>query len=51
MSLVVDASVACNWFFEENIPAEARLNETAFEMACVLGYPVCDCQYLLLAQT
>ena len=106
MNLVIDASVACKWFFEENLSAEARalaesdavffapdmilaecanaawrrvssgtvpeeqaqafleslpqwfeslapsvqLNETAFEMACVLGHPVYDCQYLALAE-
>ena len=106
MNLVIDASVACKWFFEENLSAEARalaesdavffapdmilvectnaawrrvsggtvpeeqaraflealpqwfeslvpsvrLHEAAFEMACVLGHPVCDCQYLALAQ-
>lgn len=106
MSLVIDASVACKWFFEENLSAEARtlaesdavffapdmilvecanaawrrvsggtvpeeqaqaflealpqwfeslvpsvrLHETAFEMACVLGHPVYDCQYLALAE-
>lgn len=106
MNLVIDASVACKWFFEENLSAEARalaeadavffapdmilvecanaawrrvsggtvpgeqaraflealpqwfeslvpsvrLHETAFEMACVLGHPVYDCQYLALAE-
>ncbi len=106
MSLVIDASVACKWFFEEKLFAEARalaesdavffapemilvecanaawrrvssgtipqeqvrdflealprwfkslipsmrLHETAFEMACVLHHPVCDCQYLALAE-
>jgi len=24
MNLVIDASVACKWFFEENLSAEAR---------------------------
>ena len=106
MNLVIDASVACKWFFEENLSAEARalaesdavffapdmilvecanaawrrvsgetvpeeqaqaflealpqwfeslvpsvrLHGTAFEMACVLGHPVYDCQYLALAE-
>lgn len=106
MNLVIDASVACKWFFEENLSAEARalaesdaiffapdmilaecanaawrrvsggmvpeeqaraflealprwfeslvpsarLHEMAFEMACVLGHPVYDCQYLALAE-
>ena len=106
MTLVIDASVACKWFFEEPLSAEARalagsgeafaapdmilvecanaawrrvsgetvplvhaqaflaalprwfevlvpsarLHETAFEMACTLGHPVYDCQYLALAE-
>ena len=106
MNLVIDASVACKWFFEENLSCEARalaeseatfsapdmilvecanaawrrvrgktvpevqaraflnalpqwfeslvpsvqLHEAAFEMACVLGHPVYECQYLALAQ-
>ncbi len=106
MNLVIDASVACKWFFEENLSSEARalaaseaiffapdmilvecanaawrrvrgkaipeaqarsflkalpqwfeslvpsgqLHRTAFEMACALDHPVCDCQYLALAQ-
>ncbi len=106
MILVIDASVACKWFFEEPLSVEARtlaesgeafaapdmilvecanaawrrvsgetvplshaqaflaalpqwfkilvpsgqLHETAFEMACVLGHPVYDCQYLALAE-
>ena len=106
MTLVIDASVACKWFFEENLSAEARvlaesdavffapdmilaecanaawrrvsngtileeqaraflealplwfeslvpsawLHETAFDMACALGHPVYDCQYLALAE-
>ena len=106
MNLVIDASVACKWFFEENLSSEARalaaseatfsapdmllaecanaawrrvrsktipeaqalaflkalpqwfeslvpsgrLNEAAFEMACVLDHPVYDCQYLALAE-
>ena len=106
MNLVVDASVACKWFFEENLSSEARalaesdatfsapdmilvecanaawrrvrgntvpeaqaqaflkalpqwfeslvpserLNQVAFDMACVLEHPVHDCQYLALAE-
>lgn len=106
MTLVIDASVACKWFFEEPLSAEARalgesdeafvapdmilvecanaawrrvsgetvpflhaqaflaalpqwfevlvpsarLHEMAFEMACTLGHPVYDCQYLALAE-
>ena len=106
MTLVIDASVACKWFFEEPLSAEARalgesdeafvapdmilvecanaawrrvsgetvpflhaqaflaalpqwfeilvpsarLHEMAFEMACELGHPVYDCQYLALAK-
>ena len=106
MNLVIDASVACKWFFEENLSAEARalgesdaiffapdmilvecanaawrrvsggtipeeqaraflealpqwfesllpsvrLHDAAFKMACALGHPVYDCQYLALAE-
>ena len=36
------------WF--ESLVPSVRLHETAFEMACVLGHPVYDCQYLALAE-
>lgn len=36
------------WF--ESLVPSGRLNEAAFEMACLLGHPVYDCQYLALAE-
>ena len=36
------------WF--ESLVSLVRLHGTAFEMACVLGHPVYDCQYLALAE-